>query len=546
MRSALLKAASLALVCLHAAGTTRAGVDMRTVFEDNGHVVVQLDNHYTGIGGVAKYFYVAIAPSGAYSVKYFRGPWTPPGKAVAAEAAVALDTLEVKTPFPFRGARVLPILVTIPSNTPVCRVEVTYAPAPSVVAGSSVDPLVRDLVMNRETVPLQSTAGAPQPWFSLGDGWVKIAVGDRGMYAVTGADLSSAGVNLAGVDPATLRLYSHGGLTQPRDLTDPAGSWRPDQAMREVAMRVEAGNDGTFEPGDRIIFYGVGPRDWADYYSASAPDTVFYEHERALTNYYYLALGGSLPGVALRMADVDATPVAAPDRTSYTQRDYRERDLISDFNLRGDGWLWLDVADKRPYTLTPVSVSHLVPSIPQEFFSVALAPYQGNPTPPADNLNHHAVYKRLQGAQSVTIGEKVWSTLPGENYYETGRPVRFAGNFLVTGENQITFQVPRDLNANDQQLFAWFALRYERRIIATGDAIAFSTPDSTGAINMRARGFSTNGTMFAFDVTDPWNPARLTGTDVTTTGTERTMRLGLNLAGRRQLWTGTGAAFRKP
>jgi hypothetical protein len=153
MRSALLKAASLALVILHAATVARAGVDVRTVFDDNGHVVVQLDNHQPPNMGVSVNFFVAISPSGSYSAKFTSGPALVAGKGAHAQAVAALDTLTLSSPFQFRGSRVLWVKVQIPPNTPVSNVEVTYTPAATVRSEATVDPLVRELVVNQTVRP---------------------------------------------------------------------------------------------------------------------------------------------------------------------------------------------------------------------------------------------------------------------------------------------------------------------------------------------------------------------------------------------------------
>ena len=551
MRSAFLKAATLALMFASAA-VAHAGVEIHTVTDQNGRVVVQLDNYNPPNTGTQIHFFAAISTTGSFSVSFFGGPAPAPG-ASAVTAGTAIDTVTVFSPFQFRGARVIMVQVLTPINTPVAHVVIDYTPATTFTTAATVDPLLRELVVNQNVFPIEPTTGAPEGWFSRAAGWAKLAVTDRAVYSVSGSDLTAAGINLAGIDPNTLRAYTQGGLNQSREFIDSTGSWRPGNAMREVAIRVEAGSDGTFDPGDRVVFYGIGSRDWANYYDVSAPDTVFHEHTHTIppsaaesyrgTNYYYLAWGGSLPGAPMRMADVGAAPVAGPDRTSYTHREYRERDLVASFDFHGDGWVWLDVGipGAGTYTLATVPVSHLIASVPQELLSVGLAPYKfGN------SDNHHAVFKRGQLPNQVTIGGKVWNTLPGQRYYEDGVPIRIASNFLVEGPNLISFQMPGDLNPQDEQLFAWFALRYERRIVASGDASAFSTPDTTGALNLVARGFSTSGTMYAFDVTDPWSPVRLTGADVTTAGSERTVRVGFNLAGRRHLWAGTGAGFRTP
>jgi hypothetical protein len=542
MRSALLKAGSLALLCLHTASAARAGVDVRTVYDDNGHVVVQFDNHQPPNFAPLVQFFVAISHTGAYGVTFSSGPGMVAGKAGTGQAVAALDTVTLSSPFPFRGARVIWVRVQIPPFTPVSHVDITYAPAARVASAATVDPLVREMVVNQSVFPLEATTGAPEAWFSRGAGWAKLTVADRGVYAVSGSDLTTAGINITAIDPNSLRLFTQGGRNQPRELLDPSGSWQSGQAMREVAVRVESGGDGTFDPGDRVIFYGVSARDWLDYYDPAAADTLFHEHTHTSTNCYYLAWGGTFAGAPRRMADVDAAPVAAPDRISYTHREYRERDLISDFDYRGDGWLWLDIdrAGNSAYGLGTVTVNHLVASVPQELLSLGLAPYDQY------NDNHHAVFRRAQGAQEVVIGGRVWSTQPGQRYYEDGVPIRIAGNFLLEGDNTIKFQVPGDLNPNDEQLFAWFALRYERRIIASGDAVAFSTPDTTGLVNMFARGFSNAGTLYAFDVTDAWTPARLTGGVASPSGGGRSLRVGFALDGRRHLWAGTSGAFRRP
>lgn len=546
MRSVHFKATSLALIFLFVAvAMARAGVDINTASETNGQTVVRLDNHQPANVSPVVTFYVAIGPTGTFSASFFSGPPSLAARGTPGAAAVAIDTVRVSTPFSFRSARVIRVWVQIPPNTPVSHVVVDYTPATNVANAATVDPLVRELVVNRTVFPITPASGAPQPWFSRGGGWARLSVADRGVYVVSGSDLSAAGISLSGIDPATLRLYSQGGIEQKRDLNDAAGSWRPGDAMREVAIRVEAGSDGTFDPGDRVVFYAMGTTDWADYYSTTAPDSVFQKHSHARTNFYFLSWGGALPGAPARIADTDATPGAGPDRTTYTAREYRERDLLADFDYRGDGWLWLDIgAGSGTYNVGSVNLTDLVTSVPQQLLSIGLAPYNG----PSNSINHHAVFLRqISPGNNVAIGGAVWNTLAGQSHYEDGVPIRIKTNALVEGSNTILFQVPGDLNSGDKQRLAWYAIWYERRIAADNDAVMFSTPDSTGDITMRARRFSTTGTMYAFDVTDMWNPLRLTGADVTTAGSERTVRLGVNLTGRHHhLWVGTATGFKRP
>ncbi len=537
MRSVVFTALILLIGLVPVSDRAVAGVYVRVASESNGQIVIEITNPNPAVAPQTA-FLVAIAPTGPYSTRFEIGP------AAGLAPHATLDSVFVSEPFPFRGTRVLRVRSLIPQGVPAVHVTVDYTPAAEVRDAATVDPLLRETVINQSVFPIAPTTGSPDPWFSLASGWARLTVPSRGVYAVTGADLAASGVALAGIDPATLRLYSSGAIMQARSLSDPDGSWRHGKAMREVPVRVEAGSDGTFDPADRVIFYGVATQDWADYYGPAA-DTVYYEHERAGTNVYFLAWGGSLPGSPARIGDLPSAPIAAPDRTTYEHREYREKDLIEDFDFRGDGWLWLDIGktDFKTYQLATVTVSNLVASRPQTFRTLALARYivSGN------NLRHHAVYGAARGGQSVSVGQWVWDAAPGDLHYEDGRPVLIQSNFLANGSNVFTLRAPHDLNTQDQMQFAWFSVWYERRIIASQGAVGFDSPDTTGTVNFRADGLPQAGTLYAFDVTDPWAPLALTGLDVASSGGGRRVRFSSAVnGGRRHFWVLEGSAFRTP
>jgi hypothetical protein len=542
MRSVKLTVFIFVLCLTAAAGSAFAGGSVRTLSDTNGRIVLELSSQSAGNQAVVHTFFVAISTTGSWSVDF--QPTT--GAALPLEALA--DTVTVAQPFMYRGTRALWVRVTVPPDIPLSRVTVDYTPAAEVRSAATADPLLKALVVNTDVFPTTARSGSPDPWFSLAPNWVKLTLATRGMYAVTGADLASAGVSLAGIDPATLRAFTGGARVQARELTDPNASWLPGQAMREIPLRVEAGTDGTFDAGDRIVFYGIGSEEWSDYYGP-APDTLYYRHTHAKNNVYFLSWGGSLGGTPLRMSDVTAAPAALPDRTTYFHREYRERDLINDFDYRGDGWLWLDVP--RPgttrYGLVSIDVRDLVTSRPQVFRSVALATYVSSGDPTGSNIGHHALYLNLRGGVERTVGGLVWDSQVTDRYFENGIPVRISGDFLLDGANQFRLQVPGDLNPLDKMYFAWFSIGYERRIRAVSDAIAFSSPDTTGVLNFSATSFGTQGTLSAFDVTDPWGPFGLAGAEVTPSGAGRRVRFSSSVAGgRRHYWVGTAAAMRKP
>ena len=544
MRSAKTLGVILALVSV--AASARAGTSIYTTSETNGRIVIELVRDDEQIAIAPVYFFAAISPTGPYTARFRAGPAPAPG--MRAEAGAMLDSLTVYPPFPFRGGRVIGFNVRFPADLRIGNVTIDFTPAANVNDAAHADPLMRSLVVNRSVFPHTPRAAASEQWFSQSPFWMRLTVGARGVHAVTGSDLAAAGVSLASIDPATLRLFSGGGENQPRSFADTNGSWLPGKAMREVAIRVEAGGDGTFDPNDRLVFYGMPTQDWRNFYEPGAPDSLYHEHTHAKSNVYFLAWGGSLPGTPARMSDVPSAPTGAGDVTSYLHREYRERDLFSDYDYRGDGWLWLDMGtpSASKTVLTTIDVRNLVTSQPQIFRTVALAKYVSSQDPTGSNFNHHLVYYNNRAGQEVLIGDKIWNGDGGDNFYENGRPVIIPGSFLLDGSNQFRIQMPGDLNNKDRTLFAWFSVWYQRRITASGGNVGFTSPDTSGTVNYRADGFSGAETIYAYDVTDAWNPRHLTGLSESTAGTRRVRFAASQNDERRHFWVSTPSGYIKP
>ena len=117
----------------------------------------------------------------------------------------------------------------------------------------------RNMLLNYESArawrsSTASAAASMAAWTPPTPGY-KIAVKDPGLYELTYAALSSAGLPVDTLNPATLRLFSSG---------------------QEVAIRVLDGGNGRLDPGDSVLFFGQGV---STRYTA--------------TNIYWLTYGGA-------------------------------------------------------------------------------------------------------------------------------------------------------------------------------------------------------------------------------------------------------------
>ena len=86
-------------------------------------------------------------------------------------------------------------------------------------------------------IVLSSLAQAQQPvWYNYEQTYYKIPTATDGIHRITAEALSGSGVNLNGLDPRNIRLYHRG---------------------EEVAIHIEGENDGRFDAGDYIDFFGL-------------------------------------------------------------------------------------------------------------------------------------------------------------------------------------------------------------------------------------------------------------------------------------------------
>jgi len=174
-----------------------------------------------------------------------------------------------------------------------------------------------------------------------GGDWYRVSVDRSGICQLTYADLKAMGLSLTGVSSANLQVRGYGGM-----LPERAGDARYDD-LPEVALKVVDGGDGTFDPGDFLLFYAQGPNRWK--FNPLSGLFEFQPHLYSRYAFYYI--GVSANG-GIRMASLPV-PETEPVTTvnSYNWFDAaspREVNLIKS----GRGWFGdlFDVVSERSYT----------------------------------------------------------------------------------------------------------------------------------------------------------------------------------------------------
>jgi len=93
----------------------------------------------------------------------------------------------------------------------------------------------------------------------LSDGkWFKIATNKTGIYKLNYSSVDGLGINTNNLQFSALKLYGNGGGMLPKLNSD----FRHDD-LTENAIKVhDSNNNGVFENGDYILFYGQSPHTW--------------------------------------------------------------------------------------------------------------------------------------------------------------------------------------------------------------------------------------------------------------------------------------------
>lgn len=149
---------------------------------------------------------------------------------------------------------------------------------------------------------------------------IRLEIEDEGIYEITPEDLAERGIDPSGIDPRSFHLYNNGG--QPLD-EDPTES--RDATLRENAILVTGEEDGSFDAGDRILFFGRSVNTW----KPNVPPGEYRHTMNVFTraNVYWLLIpdDGS-PGRRMTSLETDLPTTFTTDRAR--SRLFVERDAI--------------------------------------------------------------------------------------------------------------------------------------------------------------------------------------------------------------------------
>ncbi len=365
------------------------------------------------------------------------------------------------------------------------RVQISFTDRPS--ATSLPDPLdgvIAAALANGEQAvrwKLDRLPGDTLNFFERSTEWCRIRLDTTGVYRVTPANLKAAGWQPENIDPATFRLYTIG----PYEV----GGNYPD-TMVEVPLHVVDNGDGRFSGSDALLFFAEAPSRYEQ------GDTTWRFNPYARYSAFWLTWGG---GAGRRMSEVSGATAASPPARGLA-RQRLERDLLCPARS-GLLWLWTNIF--KPTGTLKVA----------ETIALSL--------PDRDTI--HRVSGRLLGRapdnQSLTYRGRVWlngtlidtlripaaSRLPPQTLFNFAVPVAAGAR---SGADTVVIEL---YGEPEMDVFLdWLEVQYTRRLSMDRDRgyLELWGRDSAAGLSFALDG---GAAALVLDVTDPWNPARITG-----------------------------------
>jgi hypothetical protein len=354
------------------------------------------------------------------------------------------------------------------------------------VSGEPEKLLTFSLKFSGENQQAQTTAKNYAAHSRLSQGtWYRLQVTQTGIYSLDYNDLAALGIDVSAVNPSKIGVFGRGGAMLPESNAVA----RPDD-LPELSIEVTGGSDGSFDPGDRILFYAEGPDTWQ--YS---PNRKFWEHTRHLyadTISYFLSTDqGSGKHIALSPGSQQTATDMVDAFDFYT---CYEKDNI---NLIKSGRQWFaesfEVITNRSYSfdippLTPASeVSFRTVTAAASVNASSFVFTVGNQS---WNATHSAI--SLYPNNPVASGTTAYKTLQTVTL-----PLNLGVSYTKTSPSAAGYLDLIDLNAR-------CALRYSSGQLAFRDAASWGAGRTA-----LYRIASAAGKAGILEVTDPQNPKRI-------------------------------------
>jgi hypothetical protein len=313
--------------------------------------------------------------------------------------------------------------------------------------------------------------------------WFKVSVQEDGIHKMTYTQLKELGMDVDNINPQNIKLYGNGGGMLPE-----LNATFVYDDLHENAIIVEDGNDGSFDEGDYILFYGESPTQW-DY----VPSKLVFEHiDNPYSDYtYYFITAGEGAGKRIQNLEPSLHP-ASQKYTTFHDYGFHE---VNDKNLIHSGATWYGESFDEVLTY---HFPFEFPNIDTNYSNYFVADVAGK-SPQLSQL----VFS-INGDSLTTI--KI-PAIPPQSVIIYANAINKNKRFLVSSD-MIDVMVEFDKPAESSKAWLnYIELNVMRHLVYEGGQLSFRNVNSIGEGNVSEFELSSVPAEFiVWDITNPLEP----------------------------------------
>ena len=314
--------------------------------------------------------------------------------------------------------------------------------------------------------------------------WYKVSTNQDGIYKLNYSDFQTLGVSVANLQTSAIKLYGNGGGMLSKLNSDFRYS-----DLTENAIKVyDSNNNGVFESGDYILFYGMSANVWN-----FNQNTNLFEHETHLFAdevSYFLTIENQSIGKRI----VEKTALQNPSKTitTYNGYSYHEEELE---NLIQSGNKWFG---ERFYDSKQSFAFSFPDLIQSDFVDIKIA----------------VVARSFQSStfkvtsNSSLLSQIVVPAVSSQYAQEYAKEASVTIPYLANSSN---LNIDIEYSSSDNGAEAWLdyiQINAKRKLKLSGNYFNFRDAESLGN-EIGQYKIENGGGLEVWDVTEPTNPRKL-------------------------------------
>lgn len=321
-----------------------------------------------------------------------------------------------------------------------------------------------------------------------GGEWHRIGVAKDGIYRMDYDFLSSIGLDIDNINPDQINVFGNGVGLLPRE-----NSIERPEDLQANAIQIVGGEDGSFDPGDYILFFAKGPHRWE--YSDQHDEFRHIKHLYTDTSFYFIGLDAAPP----KRINTVSSVAQPPNQNVSVFDDYMFHELDLE-NLLKSGRTWMgevfDIQTTRNFSGDAFTFPNIrtdeTAKVRVELYARSLG---------SSTSSDFDVQVIGQASENVVIN--------GVNPTYTSIFANKGAERLDFLPNSSTFDIQIDYNKNASTSKGWLdfiSINVRRNLIMQGNQMTFRDRQSVGSGNIAEFTLGgASGVRRIWDVTDPTN-----------------------------------------